>query len=439
MTDPKPSVKRFRVRGTVGPDRTGHVEEYWQFKVFVELDRGAPRKYEKVDVFVRFAELDLASLARGQPDVPPFLASAQGFARYVVLSQIPEVIAIKGDLERQLFDVGRDQADRLALIDTRRIASTEDWIDLVPQGRNESPNIFICHAEADKTVAITLRDYLRDSDSEVNVFVASHPHSLPGGRDWWNTILANLRSSNLVLSIYSSRSKDRPWLYFESGGAHLRETEVIPLVVPPEPKAIPLPLGAIQGYALNDAADVKALVQQIAHRFAVQFRRSHDALQGSLAADIARLEREHTDPRAPASVDFRFSAIKTSRELHRYELRATVTLHTPPDQGSCQLVLLWPQVIRIVKLIGFEEGPGRSIEGVEYREFSLESTRRIFPGRTIEVIGLDLGRSTELHYEVDHEIHAELERRPYDLTFELYLEDHVPVRGRVPFDQLNKF
>jgi len=157
--------------------------------------------------------------------------------------------------------------------------------------------VFICHAESDKTIANVLKDYLEASDQPIKVFVASHPDSLPGGRDWWNGIIDNLKMATIVLSLYSPRSKERPWLHFESGGAHLRGTLVIPLAVAPELKTMPLPLGALQAYALDAVGDVRSLVHQIGRTFGVRFTNPENALHDRLVKEM-----QHLSDTVPASV-----------------------------------------------------------------------------------------------------------------------------------------
>ncbi|HYV19377.1 MAG TPA: toll/interleukin-1 receptor domain-containing protein [Verrucomicrobiae bacterium] len=138
--------------------------------------------------------------------------------------------------------------------------------------------IFICHAEVDKPIATALKTYFEKSNHGVEVFQASHPASLPGGHEWWNGIRDALNRATVVLTLYSERSKERPWLYFESGGGHFRGALVIPLVVPPERRSIPPPLGVLQARDLASKEDVAALVKEVGRRLDVTFLGSSEGL-----------------------------------------------------------------------------------------------------------------------------------------------------------------
>lgn len=160
----------------------------------------------------------------------------------------------------------------------KRFDSTLGGGSSVVNGGAGSASVFICHAEVDKQVANALRDYLRTADKKVDIFVASHPESLPGGHEWWDDIRDNLKRAKIVLTLVSSRSKDRPWLYFESGGGFFKGALVIPLALPPERKSFPLPLGVLQGFDLGSTTDVKALVKQLSTALSVAFARSSEDL-----------------------------------------------------------------------------------------------------------------------------------------------------------------
>src|SRR2546428_3456989 len=150
--------------------------------------------------------------------------------------------------------------------------------------------IFICHAAADKEVAGCLKTFLEDSDKPVDVFVASHPEDLPGGVEWWKEIRYKLSDAGVMLTLFSPRSPERPWIYFESGGAYFKGIHVIPLAVPPESRDLPPPLGVLQARHLGALEDVRALVGQLGHVLGVRFSASPEKLARELSAIFERLE-----------------------------------------------------------------------------------------------------------------------------------------------------
>ena len=189
-------------------------------------------------------------------------------------------------LLRQVEQVGWDPEDEDEHREqVRRLASSRSHTPAEPADQRQ---VFICHADIDKEIATCLKEYMENADQLVKVFVASHPESLPAGREWWEDIRDNLKISSLVLTLVSSRSKSRPWIYFESGGAFFKGTTVIPLAVPPEPKSFPPPLGVLQGLDLGSASDVNALVGQLGQTLGVRFARGPQDLAAELTTIFKR-------------------------------------------------------------------------------------------------------------------------------------------------------
>jgi hypothetical protein len=280
-----PDVKRFRIVKEEGPLANGRLEENRDIKFIVELDRGSPRKLETVVVGVRFSELDFNALAGGRVEIEPFRTRARAIARSVVVPRLRDILALTGTSKGELFLVTGNEADDMAGMDPDRIEiKPGEWVNL-PTSRRASTErrVFICHAEVDKAIANILRDYLLRAKPNVQVFVASHPEDLPGGRQWWDEIRDNLSKASVVLTLVTVRSKDRPWLHFESGGALFQGTPPIPLAVPPIRKEFPLPLGVLQGFDLGVADDVAALIGQLSDELKVRFDEPVEALGRGLS------------------------------------------------------------------------------------------------------------------------------------------------------------
>ncbi len=166
----------------------------------------------------------------------------------------------------------------------------------VTAGTGDRRTVFICHAEADKIIATAFKNYFEKADLPMEVFAASHPASLPGGHEWWQEIRDALLRAPVVLTLVSPRSKDRPWLHFESGGAYFKGKLVIPLAVPPERKSLPPPLGVLQARDLAIKEDVAAVVKEVGQALKVTFVGSSDELWAVLRDASARLNESSTGP-----------------------------------------------------------------------------------------------------------------------------------------------
>ncbi len=192
-----------------------------------------------------------------------------------------------------------------------------------------SRTVFVCHAEADKPVATVLKRFFGQADRTVEVFQASHPASLPGGYEWWPGIRDALLRASVVLTLVSPRSKDRPWLHFESGGAYFKGKRVIPLAVPPERKSLPPPLGVLQARDLAAKEDVAAIVKEVGQVLKVTFVGSPEDLWIALRDASARL----SESSAGLSNGTREDAPPWERQLRSLAARGgTVQVHpiVPP-------------------------------------------------------------------------------------------------------------
>ena len=140
----------------------------------------------------------------------------------------------------------------------------------------------------------------------------------------------------------------------------------------------------------------------------------------------------------PASVDFSFHKIQLEPEMHKYSLVVGILLKVTPMQKHWRLNLFWPIAVQIVNLKGLIKGENKLIRQYKYIEIIRGDMRRpIYPGDSILVIGP--GKEAELEYIYDDAIWDRMTDEPRDLYYKLYLENHPPVEGSVPFDRLNIF
>lgn len=128
------------------------------------------------------------------------------------------------------------------------------------------PIIFISHAHEDAPLAIGIKQCLEKYFlSGVKVFVSSDGQSIEGGDQWRQNIDLALRKAQLVIVIYTKFSKDRKWVYFESGGAYFLNARIIPLCTNGETKkTLESPLNIHQAYEYDSDSDIENLIKQVA-------------------------------------------------------------------------------------------------------------------------------------------------------------------------------
>jgi len=138
-----------------------------------------------------------------------------------------------------------------------------------------------------------------------------------------------------------------------------------------------------------------------------------------------------------ATLNIGYQKVKVTSTLHCYSLTATLTLLVPPDQGRLRLQFLWPHEVRIVHLSNIREGTSRRLGGVDYRELVLDWEHRVFPGETVDMLGP--GTTHQIEYEYDDETWRTLAENPREIQYTLYFEDHAPITGKKPFQDLNVY
>jgi len=306
--------------------------------------------------------------------------------------------------------------------------------------RQTGKDLFVSHASEDKESFVRpLVDALRSAD----VTVWFDEYELVLGDRLREKIDDGLRNSRHGLVVLSHNFFRKPWPKSELDGLFSlmdRDRRIMPIWHG-------LTVDEVRTYSPTLAGLVSAKssegIDKIVRDVTKALGRASAERGGTIAQGSNEDSRRPVSPggasRPPAALSFSFILQEISKSLHRYDLRVSVTLHVPPDQGRFRLVLWWPAVVRISRLVDFEEGGERTLEGSKYRELRLSIERRVFPGETTEIVGLDFGRNTTLEYEIDNAIHEDLEKAPNDLLYELFLEDHLPVQGRIPFASLNKF
>jgi hypothetical protein len=138
-----------------------------------------------------------------------------------------------------------------------------------------------------------------------------------------------------------------------------------------------------------------------------------------------------------ATLNIGYQKVKITSTLHRYSLTATLTLLVPPDQGKLRLQILWPQEVRIVHLSNIREEASWRRSGADYRKLVLDWEHRVFPGETVDILGPETAHQIE--YEYDNEIYWFLTENPREILYTLYFEDHAPITGEKPFQDLNVY
>jgi hypothetical protein len=158
--------------------------------------------------------------------------------------------------------------------------------------------VFISHLTVESKFVDALRARLaRDFIGLMNFFVSTDATSIPVGSQWFEGILTGLQRADLMFVVCSRESVKRPWINYETGGARVRNLEVIPLCHSGiTPEQLPVPLSMSEGVLLTSSKDLLKLYTRIASMLgsdvpAVDF----DAFSSELASLEAEYQGQLSD------------------------------------------------------------------------------------------------------------------------------------------------
>jgi hypothetical protein len=128
------------------------------------------------------------------------------------------------------------------------------------------PTVFISHIHTEEQAANALESVLRKVLlGSLDVFNSSNRKSITSGDPWRDKIIQTLKNSTCVLVLASPDSVSSPWVNFESGGAWVADTRVVPCCIKGmEPSSLPAPLSHLQAVNLAHVDDLRTLIKLLA-------------------------------------------------------------------------------------------------------------------------------------------------------------------------------
>ena len=311
-----------------------------------------------------------------------------------------------------------------------------------------SVQIFVSHKESEKKIAESLVDFLKSSldinDNEIRCTSVAG-YQLKFERTIPDQLKRDIRSSKVIIALLTEESLESKWIMFEIGASWALGKKVVPILgTGLNHENLPGPLRSRPGIFIGEADSsnrMRDAIKEIAKSTKKQ-EKTGGGPEDKLKKFIAQFRRKKsknapsvTKPQPtiqPASMEISYEKLSTTKNLNRYFLSGSVTLNVKPDQDFYRVCILWPPEVRIVHMQNFNEGDDRAIEGVSYKELWLDVNHRIYPKQTINTIGSN-SKWGKLEYEVDKQT---LKKKSHDLRYEIYLQDHDPVKGRKPFKKL---
>jgi hypothetical protein len=228
--------------------------------------------------------------------------------------------------------------------------------------------VFISHITEEKSVALALQKHLKVAFGEsLSIFVSTDKTSIGGGKKWFEQIITQLRSSQVVLSLISQESRRREWINFEAGFGDGGELLVVPVAIRNFALGqLSFPLAGFQGRSIDD---IGVLVDDISIKVGLTPR--HIDVKQYLA-DVREAE---------AQVNYR--SLKLDVLMGPNRLRFQLQNVGNVDLELLMVVVYVPTEI----LYGARSLPSRYIdeetlvlEGRQYRSYACYSSRGAYGG-----------------------------------------------------------
>src|ERR1017187_3026798 len=100
----------------------------------------------------------------------------------------------------------------------------------------------------------------------MGVFLSADQAAIYAGDDWMKRIFDELESTEILVSLLSPTSVERPWINFEAGAAWMNRKVVIPVCIRGLTiGTLPKPYSSLQAIELDNFSGAYYLVSSIAH------------------------------------------------------------------------------------------------------------------------------------------------------------------------------
>lgn len=122
-------IKRFRIKEIEGPIDRGVLNQFHDYLIVIELDRGESYKYELKRIAIRFTDWTFYRLAKGNPADPEYSSDAKARVIHFAVNALKPALAASGADFEEVFSPTQEEADDLVHIDPALVDKL-GWQDL---------------------------------------------------------------------------------------------------------------------------------------------------------------------------------------------------------------------------------------------------------------------------------------------------------------------
>lgn len=307
------------------------------------------------------------------------------------------------------------------------------------------PLVFISYDTAELDLADFVKKILLQvSDNKMEVFVAKR--DIYSGADPLKIMLKEkLKQADAIIPICSYKSKETPWLWWESASVWAIDGKVHPLFTNISPSEFGGPLVlVVQGKQFFVKEEFFETIETLCRNLNItptQLDFSEE--EGMLYAQLADAALK---PFHLAHVKIGYKILEQRQDFHRYSLKFELQNKSDAAFNDIVLDLLFPKKYLTKEkwdyphLTSTEEGEYTCLTFI-FKNMPEHAIKKyssfLLPEKILKIFGTEEGGITNLIYEMDNERYEDISR--YKISYNLYIDGRAPQKGSVEFSSLQFF
>lgn len=310
------------------------------------------------------------------------------------------------------------------------------------------PLVFISYASDELDLADFVKKILlRLSDNKIEVFVAKR--DISSGADPLKTMLnEKLKDADAIIPICSYKSKETPWLWWETASVWAKTGKVHPLFTNISANVFGGPLIlVVQGKEFFTKKEFFQTIDALCKNLEISPTQLDFTEEEALK--YAELEKASSVHIHLARVKIDYKILEQTQAYHKYSLIFEIQNKSESAFDDIVLDLFFPTRYLIEKDWDYPflkssfptDKPGYTCLTFIFNNMPEKGKQNfsqfLLPGKTLKIFGVDEGRINNLEYEMDNDRWRD--RHKYEVSYNLYVNRRAPQNDSMEFSALQFF
>ncbi len=359
---------------------------------------------------------------------------------------------LRNKYDSNLLDRNSDVLSELGYIqftNTSSLTITYEGLAALKEQREmlvmNKPLVFISYDTTELDLAdFVKRILLRVSETKMEVFVAKR--DISSGTNPLKIMLEEkLKQADAIIPICSYKSKETPWLWWESASVWAIDGKVHPLFTNISPNEFGGPLVlVVQGKEFFIKEEFFETIEKLCRN--LDITPTQLDFIGDEGTIYAQLADASLKPFQRAHVKIGFRTLQRHQNLHQYALKFEIQNKSEDAFNDIVLDLFFPKKYLTKEkwdsppLTSTEEGDYTCLTFV-FKNMPEHAIKKyspfLYPEKTLKIFGTEDGGLTNLIYEVDDKRYQDINK--YKVSYNLYVNGKLSQKGSVELFSLQEF